>query len=147
MALGRLAKLISDKQPTPNKFTKAMGRLVRDAREQAGLSQADLAKTVYRRQATVSDIETGKSEVTATTLTLLAAALQKPFSYFFPRWSIKDIKPESLEPDEAEVLIQFNRIGNDQLRRIAIDQLAALARSDIKAFQEQYQRDLYEDEE
>ena len=55
---------------------------VRAARAVAGITQEELAKMVGRRQATISDIEHGKKEVGLSTLVLIAAALEKPISYF-----------------------------------------------------------------
>ncbi len=55
----------------PNKFTIKMGELIRNAREDSGLSQRELAELIYRRQAALSDMENGKMEPNASTLTLL----------------------------------------------------------------------------
>ena len=41
----------------PTNLAKAMGRRVKEAREQAGMSQAELAAQIHRRQASLSDIE------------------------------------------------------------------------------------------
>ena len=75
-----------------------------------GISQVELARQIYRRQATISDIENGKSEISAGTIMLLAASLDKPVSYFFPRPLLKEIKIEDLDPDEQELIIQFRMI-------------------------------------
>lgn len=75
---------------TPNEFTIGMGGLIREAREDKGLSQADLAKKLNRRQGTISDIENGKSEIGILTLVQFAVELQKPISYFFPKSLLKD---------------------------------------------------------
>lgn len=134
--LKRLADLLADKDRVPNKLTIAMGHLVRRAREEASLSQSQLADLIYRRQATISAIETGKSEVSAPTLVLLAAALDKPLSYFLPNSISKRLQPEPLDAQESELLLQFRRIWDQSLRSIAISQVKTLAESDIKAFQE-----------
>jgi len=134
MVLEKLANLISDKIPTPNKFTRAMGELIRQAREEAGLSQAELARLIYRRQATISDIENGKSEVSAGTLTLLAAALDKPIIYFFPRWILRELKAEDLDIEEQELLLHFRHISDKRLRRLAIRQLKLLADTGLESF-------------
>ncbi len=69
-----LHSLFSSKEKLPNKFTRAMGRLIKDAREERDMSQTDLAEQVYRRQAAISEMENGKMEVDAFTLMMLAAA-------------------------------------------------------------------------
>jgi transcriptional regulator with XRE-family HTH domain len=78
MTLEKIRDLIAGKDPAPNKFTVALGELIRKARENDGMSQKELADRIYRRQATLSDLEIGKSEVGTVTLVLLAAALEKP---------------------------------------------------------------------
>jgi transcriptional regulator with XRE-family HTH domain len=130
MVLDSIRNLIADKEPTPNKFTKAMGELIRKARDEAGLSQAELAQKIYRRRATVSDMENGKVEVSSTVLPLLAAALDKPLTYFYPPQLFRELKPEKFTPLEHELLLQFRNIWNEYLQRIAIDQVRVLAEFD-----------------
>lgn len=75
---------------TPNEFTIEMGHLMKQARESEGISQAELAKELNRRQATISDIENGKSEIGILTLVQFAVILNKPISYFFPDSLLKE---------------------------------------------------------
>ena len=84
MDLQRIFDQVADKQSAPNKFTIEMGKKVRAARAAAGITQGNLAEMVRRRQATISDIEHGKKEMGLSTLVLIAVALGKPISYFFP---------------------------------------------------------------
>ncbi|MBL6983632.1 MAG: helix-turn-helix transcriptional regulator [Anaerolineales bacterium] len=84
MNMNRIFDLVSDKQSAPNSFTIEMGKKVRAARTDAGITQGALAGMVGRRQATISDIEHGKKEMGLSTLVLIAAALEKPITYFFP---------------------------------------------------------------
>lgn len=128
--LDRLADLIGDKDPVPNKLTIAMGKLIRQAREDAGLSQARLATSIYRRRATISDIENGKSELTVSTLALIAAALDKPISYFFPWFVYENLSPDELSPNEHEALKLFRRIRSEGLEQLAIRQLRQIANTD-----------------
>ncbi len=118
--------LTQNKQPLPNKFTKAMGELIRRAREEIGISQAELAEKIYRRQAAISDIENGRMEVNATTLILLSVILQKPMTYFFPEGWISDIPPEKLSSREQELLIQARRLTDEDIRKLIV-QARALA--------------------
>ena len=130
MVLDALSKLINDKEPNPNKFTIAMGELIKKAREDAGLSQEQLANMIYRRRATVSDMENGKVEVAAGTLALLAAALDKPITYFYPRWMKRDIQEDNLTSEEHELIMCFRYLYLDELQRIAIEQVKALSKFD-----------------
>lgn len=132
MVLDKIFDLLADKEPAPNKFTIQMGELIRAAREEEDLSQAELARKIYRRQATISSLENGKSEVGSVTLTLLAAALNKPITYFFPDWTLRRLVPEQLNPEEQELLTHFQRIWNPELRSVAIAQVRTLAEHDIE---------------
>ncbi|MBA4375691.1 MAG: hypothetical protein C0401_05905 [Anaerolinea sp.] len=111
----------------PNKITIYIGEAVRKAREEKGLSQSELGKTIYLRRATLSDIENGKSEPDASTLMLLAHTLQKPVAYFLPDYLYIKQKEEDLTPLESELIIQFRQIWDDHLRRLAINQVKVLA--------------------
>ena len=92
--LEKIFDLVADKQSAPNSFTIEMGRKVKQARKEAGLKQGESAQIVGRRQATISDIEHGKKEMGLSTLVLIAAALGKPISYFFPGDLADEIKNE-----------------------------------------------------
>jgi transcriptional regulator with XRE-family HTH domain len=130
MVFETIRNLVSDKEPTPNKFTISMGKLIRIAREDANLSQKELADKIYRRQATLSDLETGKSEVGTVTLILLSAALNKPITYFFPPFVYQELKPEKFTPLEHELLDSFREIWSDHLREVAIDLVKVIANFD-----------------
>ena len=94
----------SGNYPTPNEFTVEMGKLIRKARKEMGLSQVELAELVNRRPATISDIENGKSEISVITLAMFAANLKKPVSYFFPPSILSDFVLDINTPFEREVL-------------------------------------------
>lgn len=79
-----LEKLMNNSISIPNEFTIEMGQLIKTARESAGLNQTELAEKLSRRQATISEIENGKIEVSILTLVQLAVVFNKPISYFIP---------------------------------------------------------------
>lgn len=115
----------------PNKFTVAVGQLIREARKDAKMSQAELARLIYKRQATVSDMENGKVEPIASTLLLLSYALNKPVGYFFPRnQGIVELYAGDLTAEEQELIFQSRRIVNysdeAELKKV-IAQVKALA--------------------
>ena len=127
MALDKFFELFGDDRgERPNKFALFIGDAIKKARTEAGLSQEELAEKIYKRRATLSDIENGKTEPDATTLVLLAHSLDKPLGYFYPRYLYKEIRQESLTPLENELIIQFRNIWDDTLRKLAIDQLRVL---------------------
>ncbi len=132
MVLDSNRNLVSDKEPTPNKFTIGMGELIRSAREEVGISQAELARLIYRRQATLSDIENGKTEVSSGTLALLAAALKKPITYFYPQFVYQELKPEKFSPQEQELLTHFRNIWSNYLQKVTIDIIRVIAKFDTE---------------
>ena len=130
--LDRLLELLSDKEPIPNKVTIGIGNKIQLARKDAGMTQARLGSMIYRRRATISDLENGKSEVSVSTLALISAALDKPITYFLPWYIYANLKTEDLEPADQEVLLQFQKIGSKDLQRLAIQQIKLIADADIK---------------
>jgi transcriptional regulator with XRE-family HTH domain len=128
MALVKILKFVSNENKNrPNKITLYIGEAVRKAREEKGLSQAKLAKTIYLRRATLSDIENGKTEPDASTLMLLGHTLEKPVAYFLPDYLYIKQKHEDLSPLESELIMQFRNIWDDHLRRLAIKQVKVLS--------------------
>jgi transcriptional regulator with XRE-family HTH domain len=130
--LDRLHDFFSDDYPAPNKFTIGLGNLVRQARDEAGISQTKLAKLIFRRRATVSNIEAGKSKVTIPTLALIATALEKPITFFLPWFIYENLEPEEFSPLEQEMLLQFKSILADDLKRLAIRQTKEIAETSVK---------------
>jgi transcriptional regulator with XRE-family HTH domain len=97
-------KLRNNELKNPNKFTIGMGKLIKKAREDNGMSQAELAKKINRRPATISDIENGKSEIGILTLVLLAIEFNQPISYFFPESLFRDNLIDVKTPFQYEML-------------------------------------------
>jgi len=104
-----------------------MGKLMYAASEDAGFYQRELAEKVYRRRATISDIETGKADVDTLLLALLAFTLNKPIFYFFSMFTGRELKQEKLSSLESEMILQFNRIEDKELKMATIKQVADLA--------------------
>ena len=113
-----LNKFVRDTGSTPNSFTIGMGELVRKARLEAKLSQSELAERIYIRQASISEIENGKREVSSSEIIYLSHALNKPITYFFPKVFIHEIEQERLPPAIQELIIQANRLDDDDVRRL-----------------------------
>ena len=126
MVFDLLTKLGQQRGYMPNRLTIGMGKLIRKARKEAGLSQSELAKQIYRRQASLSDMENGKMQPDAETLLYLSITLRKPVSFFFPSDWGEHIRLESLHPLEHELLLQAKRLDEDDLKRL-IAQSKALA--------------------
>lgn len=115
---------------TPNHFTIAMGKLIHHAREEMGFSQRELATKIYRRQTSLSDMENGKMEPNASTLTFLSYHLNKPISYFFPDRYKHESMLGDLSNSVKEILLYAKQLDkSDQVRIIA--QLRALTNLDL----------------
>lgn len=138
----QLRRLVTDSEgPLPNKFTIGMGLLIRRAREEAGMSQAQLANLIIRRQATISDIENGKMEASALTLVLLAHTLKKPLAYFYPKGFDIESQYEKQEPEELELLMLARKLEAEDLQKV-IAQVRALVqmqeREIVEAMREEH---------
>ena len=83
MILDHIAEWIVQPGNVPNKLTWATGEKTREARQEADLTQAELAERVHRGQAAISQIENGKMLLDVETLVYLAGVLDKPICYFF----------------------------------------------------------------
>lgn len=112
----------------PDFFVASVGQLIRQAREEAGFNQAQLAEQIHRRQASLSEMENGKMQPDATTLMRLAIALKKPVSYFFPPWFRDMAGPEGENEDERRLLKAFRQLNSRHYQRIAVHQVEALAK-------------------
>lgn len=121
---------LSPQDPLPTPFTRAVGARIRAAREERGLTQRGLASRIKRRQATISDYERGMMQPDATTLVLLAEALEKPVTYFFPPpWGPR-VSRGDLTYEEQALLLEFRRLRSNKNREIAINLIAVLAESE-----------------
>lgn len=123
--------LFSETRVVPNKFTIALGKLVRDARIEANLSQEDLADNAYFKQSSISKIERGMRSIAAEDILYLSIALNKPIGYFFDKQFTKDLGGEEVEILEEELLLQARRLSPDDLKKL-IAQAKALADLDDK---------------
>lgn len=128
----RLKKILKDAEflkqiragdlTTPNEFTIEMGKLLKKAREEKGISQKQLAENLSRRQATISDLENGKIEIGILFLVLLSLELNKPISYFIPDMSFFTSVNDIHNKSEEEALTLFRELedGGDPILAIAI---------------------------
>lgn len=105
-----LEKLQKNELQIPNEFTKEMGKLIKKAREEKNLNQSQLADKLSRSQATISDIENGKIEVSILTLILIAFELNKPISFFIPEMTFFTNLNDLQNKFEEEALSIFRQL-------------------------------------
>jgi len=79
------------------------------------------------RQPNISDMENGKIEVGTCVLPLLANALEKPMSYFFPKPVLLRLSSEKDRPLEEELLIHFRQIWDEHLQKVGIKIIKVLS--------------------
>ena len=115
----------------PNRFTIALGELIRQARLDAKLGQAELAEQSYLKQSSISKIEAGTRSVSTEELLYLSYALDKPIGYFFPAEFVDKFDDDELSVLEKDLLIQARRLDNDDLEKM-IAQARALAEFEKK---------------
>jgi transcriptional regulator with XRE-family HTH domain len=115
MVFGKLSSIYLG---TPNEFTKAIGDLVREARKDVGISQADLAELMMTRQATISDIENGKVEINLSQLLQLSQALEKPIDFFIPEWTIQRFKTDTLTPELQILIISAKKLSKEDVQKL-----------------------------
>jgi transcriptional regulator with XRE-family HTH domain len=60
-----------------------IAKRVRETRKQKGMTQSDIAFVLDKTPATVSDMERGKIQISASDLFKIANALNKPIEYFY----------------------------------------------------------------
>jgi transcriptional regulator with XRE-family HTH domain len=129
----------------PNEFSVSIGELVRKAREERGLSQDQLSKAIYKRRASISEIENGKMMMDMETLFMLCIALKKPMRYFVPEKYQHYLTKEKLSVREEQLLLEFRRIRDDKQEQLAIKQIQAIA--DVEDAMEIQAEDLISDQE
>ena len=106
----------------PNKHTKEMGKLIRKAREEIGMTQKELAEKTYRKKLAVHQMETGKVEINAWAIPYLSIALKKPITYFYPKGDLSlDPKEGELSDLEKELIVYFKYFESDGLKRLFIN--------------------------
>ena len=66
-------------------------------------------------------METGKVEINAWAIPYLSFALNKPITYFYPKWDLDfDPKEGELSDLEKELIVNFRYFVSDRLRKLFI---------------------------
>lgn len=125
MVLDLYDRMRGFKSETPNKFTIAMGELIQKARVEARITQKELAQRIFRRQATISDIESGKREASSEDLYYLSYVLKKPITYFYSNDFPYKLDNNGLTLLEQELLINAKHLNESDLKKI-IAQIKAI---------------------
>ena len=91
-----------------------LGIRIRQAREQRGLSQEDLADLTARDQRAISEYEHGKRKLAVTDLPIFAYVLEVPILYFFEGdLTVRDL--------DRAILEEFQQISSAEQKRYVLD--------------------------
>ena len=118
MAKNILDLLYDENRNLPNQFTEALGKLIREARIEAKMSQKELAEKAYLRQSSVSRIELGTRAVSTEDLLYLSDALEKPVSYFFPKKYANEIEENNISGLEYDLLVQVRQLSQSDVKKL-----------------------------
>ncbi len=96
-----------------DEFDKNLGKLVRLARSEAKLSQADLADILDVSFQQVQKYENGLNRISASKIAKLSKSLDKPISYFFEE--IDDYQDIPLKDRQLQLMIGlYKELSADQ---------------------------------
>jgi transcriptional regulator with XRE-family HTH domain len=107
------------------------GRQIRNAREEINMSQGQLSEILARRQAYISEMETGKTEPNATMLVKLAYVLKKPITFFFAPdvrhiGEGDNVQREELTVEEQTLITKLRQLGSTFNQQLIVHLLTAL---------------------
>lgn len=94
--------------------SKTFGSRIRQAREQFGMSQDELAIAVSRDQRAISEYELGKRKLSAADLPLFARVLNVPLLFFYEgEISLQDL--------DRAMLDEFQQLPSPEAKQTAIE--------------------------
>lgn len=100
----------------------ALGKKIRQAREQCGLSQEELASEMGLGQRAISELENGNRRLAVTEVPILASIIDVPLLFFFAEDDSPNMRDQLL-------LEQFQQLPSAQLQNMAIDILRLLVKN------------------
>ncbi len=96
------------------------GARIRQAREQLGMSQEQLAESVSKDQRAISEYENGKRKLSALDLPAFAHALNVPLSYFYGG----EVQMDDMD---RVILHEFQQLPTTQAKQTAIQIVRVLS--------------------
>lgn len=130
-------------RPNPdNKYNLFIRERIREAREELHMTQEELAQKIYKSRVQISDLERGRTQVSASELVVISLALHKPIMYFYP---FKTPTEKELREEEQELIHHFRGIRNGAMEKYAIKTVRELADASHEAHIQEIARE--QDEE
>ncbi|MBI1800739.1 MAG: helix-turn-helix transcriptional regulator [Chloroflexi bacterium] len=109
-----------------NNLNRFIRERIRQARLDRELSQEHLARSLEKTRVAVSDLERGRVCPNAADLAVIADALQKPITYFYPP-DANSYDIAGLTSKEKELIHFFRQLGHDALEDVTLKQVRTLA--------------------
>jgi transcriptional regulator with XRE-family HTH domain len=134
-----------DARRTEISYDRFIHGQIEEARELRGMTEEARGEGTYESRVAISDLERGPTEITASDLMLIAAALEKPITYFFSDFvTIRGASAAELSDNEKELVHFYRQISSDPMQRYALKQIQELAQAAIEAGEEEAKRDVDE---
>jgi transcriptional regulator with XRE-family HTH domain len=99
---------------------KTIGKKIQKAREEAGLSQEEMASRLGYTQAAFSNYELGKRRLYLANIEQIARELDKPLSYFLeePQLTANEIRKEVKDEIQTEIIQLLSDLPVDEKKNI-----------------------------
>ena len=99
---------------------KTIGKKIQKAREEAGLSQEEMASRLGYTQAAFSNYELGKRRLYLANIEQIAKELKKPLSYFLEEspLTVQEIREENKDEIQLEIVQLLSELPVDEKKNI-----------------------------
>ena len=99
---------------------KTIGKKIQKAREEAGLSQEELASRLGYTQATLSNYELGKRRLYLANIEQIARELDKPLSFFLADspWKGEEAQKETQNEITTEIINLMSELPEEEKKNI-----------------------------
>lgn len=99
---------------------KTIGKKIQKAREEAGLSQEEMASRLGYTQAALSNYELGKRRLYLANIERIARELDKPLSYFLADSPLRGDEEQNEPPDEiiSEIIHLLSELPAEEKNNI-----------------------------
>ena len=104
------------------KLEMIMGMRIRECRVKMGMTQEELAETIYTKKCTISAYETGKIDIKVSILRDIAKILNTTAGY------LMDGDEMGFDADAMQLAMILQEMKNEDVKKVAIEQVKILAR-------------------
>ena len=101
---------------------KTIGTRIRECRVKKGITQEELAETIYTKKCTISAYETGKIDIKVSILRDIAKILNTTAGY------LMDGDEMGFDADVMQLAMMLQEMKNEDVKKVAIEQVKVLAK-------------------